>query len=257
MAGVRARIIGPRGDDRARWIFEGAVLHTLTEETGTMEDSDWLEGAAETAPPPDGWGLARHDGKDIFSTSKAFLRALTLEARASWQHDVTPGLRLAPLAGVMYQSFSYVVVDVNQVGYGSWAPVATVSGSGRVLTYDAGYRAIYVGGRGELSAGPLTAALEAWYSPFARASDEDDHLLRGKRSSTDADGYAWQVRGEGRIPMSPLDVVSLQVGFVGFRVTGKQTQRFYDGSGVTLSGIDAKLTSLRWTAGLAYTRRFP
>jgi outer membrane protease len=254
MAGVRVRLLAPRGDDGARWVFEGAGLHTLTEQTGTMEDSDWIDGAAETAPPPDGEGLAPHPGKDIYSTSKAFLRAYTLEARASWQHDVTRSLRLAPLAGLLYQSFSYVVVDVNQVGYGSWAPIVTGSVGGRVLTYDAGYRAVYLGARGELSVGQLTAALDAWYSPFARASDEDDHLLRGKVSRTDADGTAWQVRGEGRLSLSPADALSLQVGLLGFRVTGTQSQTFSDGT--LIRGIDAKLTSLRWNAGLAYTRRF-
>lgn len=253
MAGLRGRLRAPRGEDRSRWVLDLGVLHTLTEQTGTVKDSDWIEGPSEALPPPDGAG-ASHPGKDIFSTSKGFLRALTLDLRASWEHEVTPALRLAPLAGFMYQSFSYVVVDVNQIGYGPYASDFTGSAGGRVATYDVGYRAFYLGVRGELTSGPLTAVLDGWYSPFAAASDDDDHILRQKRSETQADGYAFQGRGELRVALSRRDAISIQGAVAKFRVTGTETQTFYDGSGVSFSGIDAKLVSLRWTAGLAWTR---
>jgi outer membrane protease len=250
LAGLRARVAAPRSPDGPQWAFEGSALHTLTEETGTMKDSDWIDGPAELSEVG-----AAHPGKDIYSTSKAFLRALVLEARASAGYDVTPGLRLAPLAGILYQSFSYVVVDVNQIGYGPWAG-QTAKVGGRALTYDVGYRALYAGARGELALGQVTAALDAWYSPFAHASDEDDHLLRFKRSQTDAGGSAWQVRGEGRIALGAQDAVTLHGAVVGFSVTGTQTQTFYAGPDAGATGtIDAKLTSLRWTAGLAWTHR--
>lgn len=256
MAGLRGRLLAPRSADHTQWVFDLGVLHTLTEETGTVEDSDWIEGPSEALPPPDGVG-ARHDGKDIYSTSKGFLRALSLDVRASWEHEVlSPAFRLAPFAGVMYQSLSYVVVDVNQIGYGPYAAGYTGRVSGRVATYDVGYRAIYLGVRGQLEAGPLTAVLDAWGSPFARASDEDDHLLRGKRSQADADGSAFQLRGEGRVALGPLDAVSIQAAVVRFATSGTQDQFFYDGSGVSFTGIPAKLVSLRWSAGVAYTRRF-
>lgn len=250
LAGVRARLSAPRGDDGGRWSFEALAQHTLGEATGTMKDSDWIDGLAETSQVG-----ASHPGLDIYSTSKAFVRALLVDGRVSWDHAVTPALRLAPLAGLLYQRFSYTVTDANQIGYGPWAASATGSVGGEVLTYDVAYQALYVGARGELSLGRIGVGLDAWYSPFARASDEDHHLARNpsKISRTDADGSAWQVRGEGRFALGRLDALALQAGVVGYRTTGKQTQTFSDGT--SMSGIDATLTSLRWSAGLVYTHR--
>lgn len=255
LAGVRARLSAPPGDGGGRWSFEALAQHTLGEATGTMKDSDWIDGLAETAPPPDGVGAA-HPGLDIYSTSRASVRALLADGRVSWEHAVTPALRLAPLAGFLYQRFSYTATDASQVGYGPWAASATTSVGGEVLTYDVAYQALYVGARGELSLGRIGVGLDAWYSPFARASDEDHHLARNpsKVSRSDTDGSAWQVRGEGRFALGRLDALALQAGVVGYRTTGKQTQTFSDGT--SIGGIDATLTSLRWSAGLAYTHRF-
>lgn len=251
-AGIHARLAAPRSEDGGRWTFEASLQHTLGDAAGTLEDSDWIDGVAETSQVG-----SSHPGLDIYSTSRASLSAVLFDGRVSWEHAVTPALRLAPLAGVLYQSFSFVVTDVNQVGYGPWAAGYTGSTTGRVLTYDARYTAVYVGGRGALARGRFAGTLDAWYSPFARASDEDDHLLRGKLSRTEADGHAWQLRGEGRVALGPVDELSLQASVVAFRVTGTQTQTFYAGPDAGTSGVvDAKLTSLRWTAGLAWTRRF-
>jgi outer membrane protease len=255
LAGLRARLALPRVAGDPLWAFEVSAQHTLTEDTGTMKDSDWIDGSAELTEV----GSA-HPGKDIYSTSKAFLRALVLEARASGRFDLTlgaggPALRLAPLAGVLYQSFSYVVVDVNQVGYGPWAAYSGSIG-GRVLTYDVAWRALYAGARAELQRGELSCALEAWYSPFANGTDEDNHLLRSKLSKTDANGSAWQARAELRYALYREWALSLHGSVVGFSASGTQTQSFYAGPDAGTGGtIPAKLTSLRWSLGTALTMR--
>lgn len=252
LAGLQGRLSLGAGDDGGRWVFEGSARHSLTEATGTMEDSDWFEGQLEV----DAVG-ATHPGKDIYSRSKASLQALVLEARAAREYALTPALRVAPLAGVLYQSFEYSVRDVRQVGYGPWEPGFTGDVSGRALTYEVAYRAIYVGARGELSLGEgISGVLDAWFSPFAQARDRDDHLLRGKLSETEADGRAGQVSLEGRIALGPEDALVLQGSLVAFSARGKQTFRFYAGPSAGATGeVDARLTSLRYTAGAAWTHR--
>lgn len=254
LAGLRARFSPPRSPGGPLWAIEGSAQHTLTEATGTMKDSDWIDGAAELTEV----GSA-HAGRDIYSTSKAFLRALVVEARGSVTYDLIHEgaltLRLAPLAGVLYQSFSYVVVDVNQVGYGPWAGYSATIG-GRGLTYDVAWRAPYVGVRAELQQGDLAGALEGWYSPLANAKDEDDHLLRSKLSKTDADGSAWQARAELRYAVSRSTALAVQGAVLGFSATGTQTQSFYAGPDAGAGGtIGAKLTSLRWTLGAGLSWR--
>ena len=193
LAGLRLQVAAPRIDTGGRFLFDLSVAHSLTDASGTMKDSDWLDGPVEIQEVG-----APHAGKDIFSTSRANLAALVLEGRASYQVPVSPTVRFLPALGVLYQRFSYGVYDVNQVGYGPWnTPSYTGSVPGKGLTYEVSWMAPYVGGRGELAFGPVTTALDAWFSPIATGKDEDDHLLRSKRSTTDASGLAWQVRGEG------------------------------------------------------------
>jgi len=146
---------------------------------------------------------------------------------------------------------------VNQVGYGPWnTPSYTGSVPGKGLTYEVSWMAPYVGGRGELAFGPVTTALDAWFSPIATGKDEDDHLLRSKRSTTDASGLAWQVRGEGRYALGYRDALSVHAGVIGFSAKGTQTQTFYAGPDQGQTGtIGAKLDSLRWSVGLAWTHR--
>lgn len=253
LAGLHARLAAPRGEDGGRWLLEASGLHSLGALAGTMEDSDWLDGPLETSEVG-----AAHPGLDVFSRSRASLTALVLDGRVSREHEVSPILRLAPLAGFLYQEFSYEVRDLEQVGFGPWATSATAAVRGRVLTYDVGYRALYVGGRAELAQGPLAVALDAWFSPFARAADEDDHVLRSKRSRTDAAGTAWQARAEGRLALGPLDALSVSGSLVGFSAAGTQLQTFYGGPNAgTVLEIDARLTSLRWAAGAAWTHRLP
>jgi outer membrane protease len=248
-AGLHASVA--KAARRGWWVFELTGLHTLGELAGTMRDSDWIDGPAETSEVG-----SRHDGLDIFSTSRASLTALVLDLRASREISLTPSLRIAPLAGVLYQRFAYTVRDLAQVGYGPWYR-ATASVPGDVATYDVSYVVFYAGARGAVSAGPFTAALDLWVSPFAFAHDEDDHLLRSKRSSTDATGLAAQARTEARLALGARDALSLEGAVVVISTTGTQTQLFYAGPNQGQGAqIGADVDSVRWTAGVLYTHRF-
>lgn len=255
LAGLRVRAVTPRFEDGSRLVLEAVALHSVVEGTGTLKDSDWLDGTVETAPPPDGVGVA-HPGKDIYSTSRTTLGALVLEGRVAWRHDVAPGLRLAPAAGLLYQSFSLAAYDVNQVGYGPWATTATLTVPGKGLTYDVSWRALHVGAQGELDLGPVTLALDAWYSPLVHAEDDDEHLLRFKSSRTSADGSGWYVGAEGRGVVGAADAFSLRASLMSLDATGTQRQSFYAGRYQGQTGtIGATLTSMRWMLGVTWAHR--
>lgn len=251
-AGLHASAAKASG--RGWWVLELTGLHTLGESAGaigTMRDSDWIDGPAETSEVG-----SRHDGLDVFSTSRASLTALVLDLRAARELSLTPSLRIAPLAGVLYQRFAYTVRDLTQVGYGPWYP-ATASVPGEVATYEVSYVVVYAGARGAVSAGPVTAALDVWLSPFAFAHDADDHLLRSKRSSTDATGLAAQARSEVRLALGGRDALGLEGSVVVISTSGTQTQRFYAGPNQGQGAqIGADVDSVRWTAGVLYTHRF-
>lgn len=248
-AGLHASVA--KASSRGWWVFELTGLHTLAEPAGTMRDSDWIDGPAETSEVG-----SRHDGLDVFSTSRASLTALVLDLRGAREFALTPSLRIAPLAGALYQRFAYTVRDLTQVGYGPWY-AATASVPGEVATYEVSYVVVYAGARGAVSAGPFTASLDVWLSPFAFAHDADDHLLRSKRSSTDATGLAAQARSEVRLALGGRDALSVEGGVVVISTSGTQTQRFYAGPNQGQGAqIGADVDSLRWTAGVLYTHRF-
>ncbi len=256
LAGLRGQLASPRDGNRRRWIFEASGMLSLAGSNGVLKDSDWIDGSVETATPPDGLGLAPHAGKDIYSESKADLHALVLEARAALELEPSPGFRLAPLVGVLYQRFTYDVRDVVQVGYGSYAADFTGSVSGPVLDYEVRYRAVYVGARGELVRGRFSAAAELWYSPIASAEDRDDHKLRSKLSTTDASGTAWQAGLGARLALGAADALQAQISLVRFSLTGTQFQRFYAGPDAGMSGtIGSTITSARATFLVVWAHR--
>lgn len=257
LAGLRVVARSPWSAGRGtRWVVEVAGQHSLDALAGKLKDSDWIDGPIETDPQPNGFGLAAHPGKDIYSTSHAGLSALVLDGRVAVQHALTPALLVGPVWGVLYQDFRFAARDVNQVGYGPYASGYTVSAPGvRAISYEVAWIAPYMGARAELSSGRIGAALEGWLSPFAMGKDRDDHEMRQKLSETDARGYGWQARGECRYAVDVHDAVLLQASVVGFYATGKQVQTDYAAGGGPMGDIRSIMTSLRWSVGLAWTHR--
>jgi outer membrane protease len=249
--GLHARFAPARDPGRGGPSFEIGGALSIGEATGTMKDSDWLSGAAETAEVG-----APHDGRDIYSESKSDVRARMLEARAAWELDaIAPGVVLAPMVGVLYERFEFDVHDGRQWGYGPWnTPEYTGSFAGRALRYEVRYLAPYLGGRAGLERGAFRASAELWWSPVADADDEDDHLLRGKLSTTEARGSAWSAAARAGLRVGGRDTIQAQASVVDVRAEGTQRQRFYAGPDAGLQlRIPSTLTSARTTFLVSYT----
>jgi hypothetical protein len=247
-------LAGPRTSTGSRFMLGTSVLFSPRGRSGsgTMKDSDWLSGAAEISTVG-----APHDGKDIYSESDAQLDALVLDARASWEFPASRTFVIAPMLGILYQRFVFDVSNVNQVGYGPYAPGFTGSAPGSVLDYRVEYTVPYVGARAELGSGAFAVTTDAWYSPFAWADDRDDHILRAKLSETSASGTAWQASLGARFSITAHDFLHAQASTVRVSTSGTQHQRFYAGPDVGQEfAIPSKITSARNAFLLSYVHRF-
>jgi hypothetical protein len=251
LGGVEARVAAPGTSEGSRLVFRLGVLHSLGGSTGTLEDSDWLDGAVEATEVG-----AAHPGLDIYSESDAELDALVVDARIGWEGWRAAGVLVSPVAGLLVQRFEYEVRDLHQVGYGPYAPLYTGAVPGSVLDYRVTYTVPYVGVRAARAAGPLSGWVELWGSPAADASDRDDHLLRGKLSTSEASGTAWQGSAAVRVALGARDFLEAQGSITRVSATGTQHQRFYAGPNAGLAiSIDSEITSSRASFFMVYAHR--
>jgi hypothetical protein len=252
LLGVRAGVGTRQSDERAGFAAELTFLRSLGDGYGKVLDSDWLTNPLDIQEVG-----AAHPGKDIYSESTAALTATILDARAAWRMHPTPRLEIAPLAGLLYQHFSYGVSDTNQVGYGPYAANYTASISGPTATYEVTYQALYLGARGQAFFGErFRAAADVWFSPIAHAQDRDDHLLRQKLATTSASGRGVQAAASARFALSEVDALEAAVSYLWLDTTGTQHQTFYGGQlqGQSASVHD-RITCSRTSVFFTYQRR--
>jgi outer membrane protease len=250
-AGLEAQL-GTKVGERSRLVFRLQAVASVGGSTGTLEDSDWLEGAPEIAEV----GGAAHPGLDIYSRSVAELEAVIVDARVAWEGWRAAGFLVAPMAGLLYQRFAYDVRDAEQVGYGPYAPLYTGTIPGRVIDYRVSYHVPYAGARATTAGRRLTGSAELWVSPLALANDRDDHLKRWRLSTTVASGTAWQGSVAARLALGRRDFLEAHASLTQIGASGTQRQRFYAGpyAGRRLS-IGSEITSSRTSLSLVYARR--
>lgn len=227
---------------------EAEFGRSFTRDAGKMKDSDWTEPAAPTL-------------RTIYSESDAELDAETWEVRARFYPIERKGSFFAWRAGVgggyLHQSFDFDVSNVEQ-----WSIYPEYNGSyrGKVLTYGVTYEVPYA----ELAAGvsfgegrQVSGALDVrlGYSPAARATDRDDHLLRQKIGRGEGDGDAVLFSLRGRITFVRHLFATIGVSRVSIDTAGTQTQTRYaandEGPAGPIGSLDTKITSEQTLVDLA------
>lgn len=234
--------------------------------SGHLQDSDWLTNSFDIQAPPSPPNPPNsgypHPGLDIYSTSDVSSKAMIIDLRGSYNGWVSDDLNIGPLVGLLYQHFQFDASNVNQVGFGPYAPWYNVSTAGPVLTYEVTYTIPYLGAQaGYRFAKDFQATIDLAYSPLVSAKDTDDHLLRGKRSTgsttgsaySGSAGIAWSVTGADRIALSGQ--------YLKITTTGTQTQTWYrnDGTipaGTTYTGINDRIESQQTSLSLLLSHRF-
>lgn len=232
------KFTGPAG---AGWVLRSEAYTRVTLPAGALQDSDWLE--------DDG-----HDGLDIYSESRLDLTgALLVNVQAvapPWQLGAWS---LSPLAGLKYESWSFLASDVNQVGYGPYAADDTGSVPGPCLDYRVTYRLPYLGAEAASRRGRWDTEWSLAFSPLVTASDVDDHLLRSKRSVGTSSGTGWLASVTAGYRVNETTHVYGRLEWDTLATAGTQRQYIYnaDGSVIDLGTVDLSLKSEQLFAGLS------
>lgn len=223
-----------------------------TESLHDMEDYDVLDDPH--------YGYAAHDGVDIYSKSETLSKASIM----------TMDLRVFPLAsryaavgffaGYENQDMSYNTFNVQQTGYGPWAPLFTVNVAGPTSTYSLDSEFFSLGLTWRLKAGDRASlTVDTAYIPHAKVTDIDDHLRRYRESRVTSDGTGNMISMNAKFSLTPRWFVSSSCSRVRISTDGTQDQFWYgndpatatDDTGTTINGIDAEIEQDYFKVGIA------
>ena len=194
---------------------------------GEMKDSDWgVEAYIEQNNAP-------KDRLEIFSKSKT--SADFSGANLLFLTTISQTSRIQKQLGVGYRLnyFSFVCSDLNQEQLTPYTQALIGGGNktlfipGEVIAYKVLYQLPYVTASFKKITHHKDYSLSISLSPFARVTDEDDHILRSKRSTGQSSGSALWV--ESALTLKPSSKLHLQMGVAGFylQTNGTQTQTQY------------------------------
>ena len=220
--------------------------------SGKMKDSDWIDDDSAFL----GFPVPNNPGLDIYSESTIKLRANIFDANLIYNFWPIKFFSIGPMLGYRYKHFKYDVSDLNQIGFGPYAPFFTSSVPGKVLKYKVAYSLPYFGLNSDILFGKkFQINMNAGYTPWAFAKDEDNHLLRYKLSKGDTDGFAFLANLKGSWNFLPHWFLILSGEYLKIRTTGTQHQFFYDGSGVSFD-VNDRISSKQWLASFMIAYRF-
>lgn len=237
------------------WSIDLSLAKNLTKETGKMKDSDW--------EPVYIWSTGeRVQEKTIYSESDTEMNALFFDLIGKYYFFSEAGSSgvagsIGVVGGYKYQNLSFDISNVNQ-----WSPIGIYSPvyvRGKALTYEITYHIPYAGLAVDWSSpDKFSLNLLGAYGK-AYSKDEDDHILRSKRSTAKADGPFYSLKAEGSVSLSRKLALILALEYLKIDVKGKQKQVWYATTseataGTTITDIDysarSEQTSIR--TGIRY-----
>ena len=238
------------------WSIDLSFAKNLTKDTGKMKDSDWEPVYVLSSGQ-------RIQEKTIYSESDTEMNALFFDLIGKYYFlsEVTASDAkgsVGVIGGYRYQNLSFDISNVNQ-----WSPIGIYSPvyvRGKALTYEITYNIPYAGlvldwrSPGKYSLNLLGAYGRAY------SKDEDDHILRSKRSTAKADGPFYSLKAQGAVSLSRRLSLLLAVEYLNIEVKGKQKQVWYATTseataGTTITGINYSARSEQtyiWS-GIQYT----
>lgn len=194
------------------------VRKNIHNRAGIMKDTDWV-------PYP---GV-----KTIYSESTARLNAIFTEADLSVRLFTVSFFSLVLGAGFSHQYFYYWCSDTTQTSIYSGAPPYIGSPSYiripcKVITYDLRYYLATIQITPVFTFKErLEIALAIRFSPYLRARDIDDHILRGKKSEGDSTGAAFMPFLRIRYLFPGRIFLAAQLDYLMLNTKGTQTQSYY------------------------------
>jgi outer membrane protease len=230
-----------------RWSLEGRLSKNVTEDAGTVENSDWTMPAAP--------GLLT-----VFSESDGELSAVMADFRLRYRFLRGPNWSFLAGAGFTYQKLDYDIRNVDQ-WYPPFPELGHIMVPGKAATYQVTYNIPYAEVAAEAVFGDrLHLESRLGYSPFTSAEDEDDHILRSKFSRGDTDGNTLLISVEGRYDFWRNLFLSLRLDYLKIDTEGRQTQTRYAATeegppgpiGTIDQNIDSSQTAITLALGLFF-----
>ncbi len=198
------------------------VHKSLNNRVGKMEDSDWV-------PFP---GI-----KTIFSESDARLNAVFTEADLAVRLFTVSFFSLKLGLGFMHQYMYYWCSNVEQVSiYDASSPIYIGSPEylkllGKIITYELQYylftMQITPVFKVPIGKGILEIAAAMRFSPYLKAKDIDDHILRGKMSKSESSGYALMPFLKLTYMFASRIFITAKLDYLYLKTKGEQNQYYY------------------------------
>lgn len=219
-----------------------SLLKNIEDESGTFIDSDWL--------------YSYSSEKAIYSESDSYLDfyAADLAVEFAPFYTSAAGNNFLQLkAGYQKQDYDFDVQNLEQIDYrtGSESIVP-----GQVLTYQIEYSFPYLA----LNWSKQARQNKGWnyqvslgFSPFLKAEDRDDHVLRDKLSYIEADGEALLAEVALGYDLNSSFSIFAAWDYLSLEADGSQVQKNYSGD-ILFDNIDADISSKQslFSGGINY-----
>jgi hypothetical protein len=207
-----------------------SYLKNTESESGIFIDSDWL--------------YSYSSEKAIYSESDSYLDFYQADLKVNFLpfYNFKSGKSFLSLSGgYQQQDFDFDIQDLEQINYlsGREAIVA-----GQVLTYQIEYNFPYLAFNWRRKTGQqgLNCSLSFGFSPFLKAEDRDDHVLRDKLSYIDAEGTAVLAEADLNYKFNRSFSLFAAWNYLKMEAEGTQVQKNYSGD-ILFEDIDAELSS--------------
>jgi len=223
------------------YAIEFSARKNMDKNTGKLKDSDWIE-----------------DILFIYSESDTAMDMLDLDVKGRLNVYRMEKNNLYIIGGFRYQNFSFKASNMIQI---SLIPELTGSVPGLVAKYKVKYSIPFAGVEFDSKLGDRAILCMAARLGYAVVKDEDDHVLRYKKSTGDSTGHSIDISGSLRFDLSPVVFISLNGEYTRIDADGKQTQTFYATTeeapaGTTYKDIDLKIKCSQTSVTLGIGVRF-
>ncbi len=219
-------------------IFSFSLKKNINKSNGFTEDSDWLYSSSI---------------KDVFSESESKINTWILDFNYKHLVYCHSFLKLFFGLGIKFQHFNYEANDVEQ-WYPSQPSKEHEYVNGLVVTYSVNYYIPYIFINPKLKVThELNINTKFSFSPYTLAFDEDNHILRDKKSIGESSGYSFLARVELSYYASLDFFVSLFISYQFTQTTGEEVQTRYkdnsEGPAGEIARIENKLNSKQIVIG--------
>lgn len=234
--------------------FGVTLRKNLDTETGKMKDSDWLNSVWF-----DNYFITNGF---IYSESDTEMEMLDIDFRGKYTFQYSKDINIGLMAGFRRQEFSFKANNVIQQSWNIPPLAPYISSPGLSIKYDVRYSIPYIGAGFNSKIGEKTEFDLSAQLGYVNATDEDDHVLRYKKSTGDCTGSSVGLSGNLVYNLSPKAFIKLDSEYLYINADGKQTQTWYANKpgeppqGTTITDIDLKIKSFQGFTTIGVGMRF-